>query len=41
MPGSGMGIEFTASLDAGSGERLKALIERLDADGARSLRAAR
>jgi hypothetical protein len=41
MPGSGMGIEFTASMDAGSGERLKALIERLDADGARSLRAAR
>jgi hypothetical protein len=40
MPGSGMGIEFTASIDGGSGERLKALIERLDADGARAARVA-
>ena len=40
MPGSGMGIEFTTSFDGGSGERLKALIERLDSDGARAARAA-
>lgn len=40
MPGSGMGIEFTASVDAGSGERLKALIERLDTDGTRAAHAA-
>lgn len=30
MPGSGMGVEFTASLDAASTERLNALIARLD-----------
>jgi PilZ domain-containing protein len=40
MPGSGMGIEFTASVDAASGEHLKALIERLDADGTRAAHAA-
>ncbi|HET9183790.1 MAG TPA: PilZ domain-containing protein [Candidatus Angelobacter sp.] len=30
MPGSGMGIEFTASLDDASAEQLNALIARLD-----------
>ncbi len=30
MPGSGMGIEFTGSMDADSADRLKCLIEQLD-----------
>jgi hypothetical protein len=30
MPGSGMGIEFTGSMDAESADRLKALIDRLE-----------
>jgi len=36
MPGSGMGIEFTASLDAGSAEQLKQLIARLDGETAKA-----
>jgi hypothetical protein len=39
MPGSGMGIEFTASIDGGSAEHLKALIERLDEGATRAARA--
>lgn len=30
MPGSGMGVEFTGSMDAENGDRLKSLIDRLD-----------
>jgi hypothetical protein len=40
MPGSGMGIEFTGSMDAGSADRLKSLIERLDGGAARAARVA-
>lgn len=40
MPGSGMGIEFTASLDAASAEQLKALIARLDDEMAKAAQVA-
>lgn len=40
MPGSGMGIEFTASLDAASSEQLKALIARLDDETAKAAQVA-
>lgn len=40
MPGNGMGIEFTASVDAASAELLKALIERLDGDTPKAARVA-
>jgi hypothetical protein len=40
IPGNGMGIEFTASVDAASAELLKALIERLDGDTAKAARLA-
>ena len=40
MPGNGMGIEFTATVDAASAEQLKALIERLDGDAAQAARMA-
>ena len=30
MPGSGMGIEFTGSMDAESADRLKSIIDRLE-----------
>jgi hypothetical protein len=40
MPGNGMGIEFTASVDVTSEEQLKALIERLDGGTAQSARVA-
>ena len=40
MPGSGMGIEFTASLDAASAEQLKALIARLDDETAKAAQVA-
>jgi len=40
MPGSGMGVEFTSSMDAESADRLKSLIERLDSARAQSARVA-
>lgn len=38
MPGSGMGIEFTGSMDADSADRLKRLIDRLDGEAAQAAR---
>lgn len=40
IPGNGMGIEFTASVDAASADLLKALIQRLDGDTAQAARLA-
>ncbi len=40
MPGSGMGIEFTATVDADSDARLQSLIERLNGGGAKTARVA-
>ncbi|HEU5415823.1 MAG TPA: PilZ domain-containing protein [Candidatus Angelobacter sp.] len=40
MPGNGMGVEFTASVDASGAEQLKALIERLDGDTTKAARVA-
>jgi hypothetical protein len=40
LPGNGMGVEFTASVDAAGADLLKALIERLDGDTAQAARAA-
>lgn len=40
IPGNGMGIEFTASVDAAGTDLLKALIERLDGDSAKAARVA-
>lgn len=40
MPGNGMGVEFTASVDGSSAEQLKNLIERLDGDSAKAARVA-
>ena len=40
IPGNGMGIEFTASVDAASAELLKALIEGLDGEAAKAARVA-
>lgn len=40
MPGNGMGVEFTASVDASSAEQLKNLIDRLDGDSAKAARVA-
>lgn len=40
MPGSGMGIEFTGSMDADSAQHLKSLIERLDGESAQAARVA-
>jgi PilZ domain len=40
MPGSGMGIEFTGSMDANSANQLKSLIDRIDGGVAQSARVA-
>lgn len=40
MPGSGMGIEFTGSMDAASADSLKSLIERLEGGATHAARVA-